>query len=200
MTTTQHMLRVDKLDQFSAYYSFLHKSVKWWRKVFFWMLEVTVINSYIIYKKLAISQRQWPIKHSAYRRALTDHLSHLCAVMPHRQLDGVHQPLTTWKSYVRFHTTWRIEGSVQTVLSVVIERQEEPGICHYTTVQHAPQNLPSAPHHAFKLITHKETFVHTQYEHYSTSFSGSYTRSLLVIHSLLFTHSHIWVHNLAYAE
>ena len=27
----QHMLGVDKLDQFASYYSFLHKSVKWWR-------------------------------------------------------------------------------------------------------------------------------------------------------------------------
>ena len=36
----QHMLGVNKLDQFASYYSFLHKSVKWWRKVFFWMLEV----------------------------------------------------------------------------------------------------------------------------------------------------------------
>ena len=42
----QHMLGVDKLDQFASYYSFLHKSVKWWRKIFFWMLEVAVINSY----------------------------------------------------------------------------------------------------------------------------------------------------------
>ena len=42
----QHMLGVDKLDQFASYYSFLHKSVKWWRKIF-WMLEVAVINYYI---------------------------------------------------------------------------------------------------------------------------------------------------------
>jgi hypothetical protein len=29
------MIGVDKLDQLMSYYSFLHKSVKWWRKVFF---------------------------------------------------------------------------------------------------------------------------------------------------------------------
>ena len=45
----QHMLGVDKLNQFASYYIFLHKSVKWWRKVFFWMLEVAVINAYIIH-------------------------------------------------------------------------------------------------------------------------------------------------------
>lgn len=47
------MLGVDKLDQLMSYYSFLHKSVKWWRKIFFWCLEVVVINAYIIYQKLA---------------------------------------------------------------------------------------------------------------------------------------------------
>ena len=30
-----YMLGVDKHDQLMAYYSFLHKSIKWWRKVFF---------------------------------------------------------------------------------------------------------------------------------------------------------------------
>ena len=70
----QHMLGVDKLDQFASYYSFLHKSVKWWRKIF-WMLEVAVINSYIIYKKLATSRGRRPMTHKAFRRVLIDHLS-----------------------------------------------------------------------------------------------------------------------------
>ena len=48
-----HMLGVDKLDQLASYCSFLHKSVKWWRKVFFWCVEVAVINPYIVYKEQA---------------------------------------------------------------------------------------------------------------------------------------------------
>lgn len=32
----QYMLGMDKSDQLSSYYSFLHKRVKWWRKVFFY--------------------------------------------------------------------------------------------------------------------------------------------------------------------
>ena len=71
----QDMLGVDKLDQFASYYSFLHKSVKWWRKIFFWMLEVAVINSYIIYKKLATSRGRRPMMHKAFRQVLIDHLS-----------------------------------------------------------------------------------------------------------------------------
>ena len=31
---SQYMLGVDKLDQLTSYYSVLHKSVKWWRKIF----------------------------------------------------------------------------------------------------------------------------------------------------------------------
>ena len=55
----KYKLGVDRNDQMSSYYSFLHKSVKWWRKVFFWLLEVAVINGYIIYK------------HHTHRQALT---------------------------------------------------------------------------------------------------------------------------------
>lgn len=69
------MLGVDKLDQLMAYYSFLHKSVKWWRKVFFWLLEAVVINSYIIYKDLAQKRGEKSLTHLAYRRRLIKFLS-----------------------------------------------------------------------------------------------------------------------------
>ena len=31
----QHMMGVDRMDKMMAYYSFQRKSIKWWRKVFF---------------------------------------------------------------------------------------------------------------------------------------------------------------------
>ena len=70
-----HMLGVDKLDQLMSYYSFLHKSVKWWRKVFFWILEVAVINAYIVYKELALKREERPMTHLAFWRYLIDSLS-----------------------------------------------------------------------------------------------------------------------------
>ena len=70
-----NMLGVDKLDQLMSYYSFLHKSVKWWRKVFFWILEVAVINAYIIYRELALKRGERPMSHIAFRRRLVDSLS-----------------------------------------------------------------------------------------------------------------------------
>ena len=69
------MLGVDKLDQLTTYYSFLHKSVKWWRKVFFWALEVSVVNAYIIYRELVISRSERPMTHVAFRRVLIKSLS-----------------------------------------------------------------------------------------------------------------------------
>ena len=70
-----YMLGVDKLDQMMSYYSFLHKSVKWWRKVFFWLLEVAVVNAYIIYKEEARRRGATPITHLAFRRRLIQSLS-----------------------------------------------------------------------------------------------------------------------------
>ena len=47
----KYMLGVDRLDQRMSYYQFVHKSVRWWRKVFFRMLEVVVVNAHILYAK-----------------------------------------------------------------------------------------------------------------------------------------------------
>ena len=54
---------VDRADQYTVYYSFIRRSVKWWRKVFFWLLEVAVVNSYILYKCTVVR----PISHREYR-------------------------------------------------------------------------------------------------------------------------------------
>ena len=69
------MLGVDKLDRLVSYYNFVHRTVKWWRKVFFWIVEVVVVNSHIIYKEQSMSQGAQPLNHIAYRRSLIDILS-----------------------------------------------------------------------------------------------------------------------------
>ena len=65
-----HMLGVDKMDQLASYYAFLRKSVKWWRKVLFWLLEVSVVNSYIVYKSRLQHLGQPQLTHLQYRRSL----------------------------------------------------------------------------------------------------------------------------------
>ena len=51
-----------------TYYSFQRKSIKWWRKVFFWLLEVVVNNAHILYKKYSSTARKMPLKD--FRREL----------------------------------------------------------------------------------------------------------------------------------
>ena len=53
---------VDRADQFTVYYSFVRRSIKWWRKVFFWLMEVAVVNSYILYRCSAVN----PATHREY--------------------------------------------------------------------------------------------------------------------------------------
>ena len=50
---------VDRADQYTVYYSFVRRSVKWWRKVFFWMMEVAVVNSYKCHTIRPLSHRYY---------------------------------------------------------------------------------------------------------------------------------------------
>ena len=48
---TKHMGAVDRFDHYCSSYAFTRKSLKWWRKTFFWFVEVAVINGFILYKE-----------------------------------------------------------------------------------------------------------------------------------------------------
>ena len=69
-----NMNGVDKADQHAVYYAFERKTRKWWRKVFFWMMETAVVNSYIIYKEIVANPRS----HLAYRRTVLEILATRC--------------------------------------------------------------------------------------------------------------------------
>jgi hypothetical protein len=46
-----HMHSVDTADQYLAYYPFIRKTVKWPKKVFFYLLHCALFNSYIVFTK-----------------------------------------------------------------------------------------------------------------------------------------------------
>jgi hypothetical protein len=46
---TKFMGGVDRADQYCRYYGFTRRSYKWCKKLFFWLMEVAVVNSYILY-------------------------------------------------------------------------------------------------------------------------------------------------------
>ena len=68
---TEHTGAVDCSDHYCISYSFTTKTLKWWRKLFFWLLEVCFVNSFILYKQTthAASFRQL-----TYRQRLVEQL------------------------------------------------------------------------------------------------------------------------------
>ena len=48
-----HMDGVDKCDQLVLYYGYAHRSRKWWKKVFFHLLDVSIVNANILYNMVA---------------------------------------------------------------------------------------------------------------------------------------------------
>ncbi|XP_035737648.1 piggyBac transposable element-derived protein 4-like isoform X2 [Vespa mandarinia] len=71
----KYMGGVDRTDQYASTYCFLRKSLKWWRKLFFWGLEICAINSYILYKITEEQRRQRPLKHLPYVKTLVQQLT-----------------------------------------------------------------------------------------------------------------------------
>lgn len=71
---TQFMGGVDLADQYCSTYCFLKKSLKWWRKLFFWGLEICIINSYILYKQVKRQSNERPLIHLQFRKNLVNKL------------------------------------------------------------------------------------------------------------------------------
>ena len=44
-----YMGGVDKADQYLCYYGFSHRTVKWWRRAFFHLLDLAIVNAYVLY-------------------------------------------------------------------------------------------------------------------------------------------------------
>ena len=49
---------VDLSDQMVTYYSFNHRTVKWWRRVFFHLIDTTIIIAYTLYTESTQSARK----------------------------------------------------------------------------------------------------------------------------------------------
>lgn len=61
----QHMGGVDKSDQLLSYYGFSHRTVKWWRRAFFHLLDLSVVNAYILYQQC--QQGKPKLSHERFR-------------------------------------------------------------------------------------------------------------------------------------
>lgn len=58
---------VDISDQYISSYGFARKSLKWWRKVFFWLLETSIVNAYLLYN---LNKGQGKVRQRKFRKQL----------------------------------------------------------------------------------------------------------------------------------
>ena len=71
-TYNYQMYGVDIADQYTVSYAFTRKTIKWWRKVFFWLLDVAITNSYALYRGI---EQDRILPHIAYRRSIVEALA-----------------------------------------------------------------------------------------------------------------------------
>ena len=62
----KYMGGVDLADQLLSYYGFGHRTVKWWRRAFFFLLDMAVVNGYILYTVQNPDKRQ-RLNHEQFR-------------------------------------------------------------------------------------------------------------------------------------
>ena len=76
---------VDVTDQMSKYYSFANKTMKCWKKMFFYMLNIMMTNAYTLYRKYTDK----PLDHYEFRCTVVKHFvttsSHLKMPAPHQR-------------------------------------------------------------------------------------------------------------------
>ena len=79
---------VDTGDQLLSYYGFSHRTLKWWRRAFFYLLKVAIVNAYIMYLTTPCEGRR--LTHKEFRIQLAkemlmdtaDEESHCCGPHP----------------------------------------------------------------------------------------------------------------------
>lgn len=63
---------VDLMDQITSYYEISRRSFKWWRKVAFYLIDLSIVNAYCLYRKFSPDT---PIlSHSDFRKAVVSSL------------------------------------------------------------------------------------------------------------------------------
>jgi len=119
----KHVGGVDVSDQYISSYSFIRKSKKWWRKMFFWLLEVAVVNSFILYNLSAVANQKPKLSHKKYRLEL---MKALVGVVRNREGKKRGRPSTSDQEdqEITNHTSSKPMRRViaKTVLSAVIGR------------------------------------------------------------------------------
>jgi len=55
----KHKTGVDRSDQMLSYYAFESKTIKWWKKLFFHLFDLVVLNAHILHNKMSKKKCHW---------------------------------------------------------------------------------------------------------------------------------------------
>ena len=81
----KYMGAVDRSDQMVGYNCFQRRTLKWWKKCIFHMLNLCVVNAYILYKEwheANVPQSSKPVPHRTFRRELVVQMIESCGPLP----------------------------------------------------------------------------------------------------------------------
>ncbi|XP_033731218.1 piggyBac transposable element-derived protein 4-like, partial [Pecten maximus] len=73
---------VDRCDQMISYPAFKHRTLKWWKKVFFHLLMLAVLNAYLLYKEHCRVGRKKSVLHRIFRREVVKQLLRETNIQP----------------------------------------------------------------------------------------------------------------------
>jgi hypothetical protein len=121
---TKHMRGVFVADQLRASYSCQNRSHKWWHRVFLFLIDMTVVNMFIMYSNECKNGEHppRPMTHLQFRTTLCEHLlqgweRRNCPAAPH-QMDIVFM----WSPSIDYHVWYagtRRKGFRQCVESAI---------------------------------------------------------------------------------
>lgn len=91
----KNMGGVDLSDQLIQYYSVHHKTMKWYRTLFFHFLDIAATNSYLLHKDICAEKQQQPMSHRDFLEELTAQLCGVAVAFPPTRQQSDHVPVPT---------------------------------------------------------------------------------------------------------